>query len=184
MRSRFPAPGADSASRSLRRRCPIVRITAASFRSHQNSRAIVVSCTVENQFFRKARVVARFSEEIQSTSGALKRSAWTEIPSPPVWHRTCSAEFRRLVYSLEQVAGLLLSCCLAQRSLRFCQSRFSTRIRNSSLSFLIPVSRIKMTMSRRSSRVRGRQLEAKAPLSVSFPLHHQDEDVVHALSSF
>ncbi len=32
--------------------------------SHQNSRTIVVSRTVENQFFRKARFVARFSEEI------------------------------------------------------------------------------------------------------------------------
>jgi len=32
--------------------------------SHQNSRAIVVSRAVENQFFREARFVARFSEEI------------------------------------------------------------------------------------------------------------------------
>jgi hypothetical protein len=32
--------------------------------SHQNSRAIVVSRTVENQFFRRARFVACFSEEI------------------------------------------------------------------------------------------------------------------------
>ena len=32
--------------------------------SHENSRAIVVSRTVENQFFREARFVARFSEEI------------------------------------------------------------------------------------------------------------------------
>lgn len=32
--------------------------------SHQNSRAIVVSRTVENQFFRKARFVARFSGEV------------------------------------------------------------------------------------------------------------------------
>jgi ribonuclease BN (tRNA processing enzyme) len=33
------------------------------------------------------------------------------------------------------------------------------------------VSRIKMTMSRKSSRVRGRQLQTKLPPSVSFPLH-------------
>src|SRR5579864_5536798 len=32
--------------------------------SHQDSRTIVVSSTVENQFFRKARFVARYSEEI------------------------------------------------------------------------------------------------------------------------
>ena len=44
-----------------------------------------------------------------------------------------------------KVAGLLLSCCLAKIT-RFCQSRFSKRIRNSSLSFLIPVSRINMTI--------------------------------------
>jgi hypothetical protein len=49
----------------------------------------------------------------------------------------------------------------------FCQSRFSIRIRKSSLSFLIPVSRIKMTMSRKRSHVRGRQLQTKAPI-VSF----------------
>ena len=41
--------------------------------SHQNSRAIVVSCTVANQFFRKARVVARFSEEIANRPRSLSR---------------------------------------------------------------------------------------------------------------
>ena len=50
---------------------------------------------------------------------------------------------------------------------RFCQSRFSIRIRKSSLSSLIPVSRIKITMSLKSSRVRGRQLQAAAPV-ISF----------------
>lgn len=43
------------------------------------------------------------------------------------------------------------------------QSMFSMRIRKSSLSFLIPVSRIKMTMSRKSSRVRCRHLQVIAP---------------------
>jgi len=46
---------------------------------------------------------------------------------------------------------------------RFCQSRFSMRIWKSSLSFLIPVSRIKMTISQKSSRVRCRHLQANAP---------------------
>jgi hypothetical protein len=32
--------------------------------SHQNSRTVVVSRTVKDQLFRKARFVARFSEEI------------------------------------------------------------------------------------------------------------------------
>jgi hypothetical protein len=32
--------------------------------AHQNSRTVVVSRTVENQFFRQARIVARFSKEI------------------------------------------------------------------------------------------------------------------------
>ena len=41
------------------------------------------------------------------------------------------------------------------------------RTRNNSLSFLIPVSRIKMTISRRSSRVRGRQLLASGSACVN-----------------
>src|ERR1700722_7558419 len=54
----------------------------------------------------------------------------------------------------------------------------------SSLSFLIPVSRIKMTMARKRSRVLGCQLQAKRPLVSFFSLHRQDEDVGRALSSF
>ena len=49
-------------------------------------------------------------------SGALTRSALTEIPSPPVSPRICSAESRRLARSSKQVVALLRSCCLAQRS--------------------------------------------------------------------
>ena len=71
---------------------------------------------------------------------------------------------RPLIGTSRRPSAVLLS---GTKITRFCQSRFSIRIRKSSLSFLIPVSRIKMMMSRKSSRVRGRQLEAKAPV-ISF----------------
>ena len=32
--------------------------------SHQDSRTVIVPCAVENEFFRKARLIARFSKEI------------------------------------------------------------------------------------------------------------------------
>lgn len=73
------------------------------------------------------------------TSCALTRSASSEIPSLPVLNRTWFAEFRRLTHSLEQSLpspGLLSGANIT----RFCQSRFSMRIRNTSLSFLIPMS--------------------------------------------
>lgn len=64
--------------------------------SHQNSRAVVMSRTVKNQFFRKARFAARFSKrDCKLTSGALMRSALTEIPSPPVLHRTFRPKSRQ-----------------------------------------------------------------------------------------
>ena len=63
-RARFPIPGADSASQSLRRGAPSFALRRKVAGSHQNSRTIVTSRTVENQFLRKPRFVARFSEEI------------------------------------------------------------------------------------------------------------------------
>lgn len=71
---------------------------------------------------------------------------------------------RPLIGTSRRPSAVLLS---GTKITRFCQSRFSIRIRKSSLSFLIPVSRIKMTMSRKRSRVLGRQLQAKPPI-VSF----------------
>src|SRR5215471_8420726 len=74
------------------------------------------------------------------------------------------AKTRPLIGTSRRPSAVLLS---GTKITRFCQSKFSIRIRKSSLSFLIPVSRIKMTMSRKSSRVLGRQLQAKAPI-ISF----------------
>ena len=42
--------------------------------------------------------------------------ASTQIPSPPVLHRTCSADPRRLARSSEQVVAPPQSCCPVQRS--------------------------------------------------------------------
>jgi len=67
---------------------------------------------------------------------------------------------RPLIGTSRRPSAVLLS---GTKITRFCQSRFSTRILKSSLSFLIPVSRIKMTMSWKRTRVRGRQLQVKAP---------------------
>ena len=69
-----------------------------------------------------------------------------------------SHRFRRisttgpLIGTRRRPSAVLLSGTKITRS---CQSKFSIRMRKSSLSFLIPVSRIKMTISRQSSRVRG-----------------------------
>jgi hypothetical protein len=109
---------------------------------------------------------ALFGRDCKSTAGALTRSALTEIPSPPVSHRMfCRiSKTRPLIGTSRRPSAVLLS---GTKITRFCQSRFSIRIWKSSLSFLIPVSRIKMTMSRKSARVRGCQLQAKAP-AISF----------------
>ena len=89
---------------------------------------------------------------------------------------------RPLIGTSRRPSAVLLS---GTKITRFCQSRFSIRIRKSSLSFLIPVSRIKMTMStEKITEFLGASCKPSFPSSVSFPLHRQDEDVDRALSSF
>jgi len=65
---------------------------------------------------------------------------------------------RPLIGTSRRPSTVLLS---GTKITRFCQSRFSTRVLK--ISFLIPVSRIKMTISQKSSRVRCRHLQANAP---------------------
>jgi len=110
-RARFPVPDADSASRSLRRGAPSFSsrlrgcrfASELAYRSHvAHSRAPALS--------EGPLCCALFERDCKLTSGALMRSALTEIPSPPVLHRTCSAKFRRLARSSEQGAALLRSC--------------------------------------------------------------------------
>jgi hypothetical protein len=118
--ARFPAPGADSASQSLRRGAPSFSLRLPScrfalelaYRSH-------VAHSKEPALSEGQLCCALFERDCKLTSGALTRSGSTEIPSPPVLHRICPAEFRILVRSLEQVAALRLSCCPAQRSRGF-----------------------------------------------------------------
>src|ERR1700746_2753173 len=63
-RARFPAPGADSSSQFHITMPHRVHYGCKVAGSHQNSRPVVMSRTVKNQFLRKARFVARLSEEI------------------------------------------------------------------------------------------------------------------------
>ena len=106
-RARFPVPGADSASRFLRRDAPsfALRPQGCQFASElaYHSRA---AHSREPILSEGPLCCALFGRDCKSTLGALTRSAWTEIPSPPVWHRICSAEFRRLARSSGQVVAL------------------------------------------------------------------------------
>ena len=119
-RARFPVPDADGASRSLRRDAPSFSsrpqgcrfASALAYRSH-------VAHSREPVLAEGPLCCVLFGRDCKLTSDALPRSALTEIPSPPVSHRICSGESRRLGYSSEQVVALLRSCCLAQRSRGF-----------------------------------------------------------------
>ena len=119
-RARFPVPGADSASRSLRRGAPSfsLRLRDCRFASELAYRNHVAHST-EPVLAEGPPCCALFGRDYRLTSDALTRSASTEISSPPVLHHICSAGFRVLARSLEQVAALLRSCCLAQRSRGF-----------------------------------------------------------------
>jgi hypothetical protein len=120
LRARFPVPGADSASRSLRRGAPLfsLRLQGCRFASELAYHSHVAHSR-EPVLSRGPLCCALFGRDCKLTLDALTRSALTEIPSPPVSHRICSAEFRRLARSSEQVVALLRSCCLAQRSRGF-----------------------------------------------------------------
>src|ERR1700758_4815984 len=96
-RARFPVPGADSASRSLRRGAPsfALRLQGCRFASELAYHSHVAHSR-EPVLSEGPLCCAFFGRDCKLTSDALTRNASTEIPSPPVSHRTCSAEFRRL----------------------------------------------------------------------------------------
>ena len=115
-RARFPIPGADSASQSLRRGAPSfsLRQQGCRFASELACRSHVAH-SKEPALSEDLLCCALFGRDCKLTSDAQMRSASMEIPNPAVLHRTWSAEFRRLVRSSEPVVALLRSCCLAQR---------------------------------------------------------------------
>jgi len=129
-RAQFPVPGVDNASRSLRRGAPSFSLrqqgcrfaSELAYHSH-------VAHNREPVLSEGPLCCALFGRDCKLTSDALTRSALREIPIPPVSHRICSAELRRLARSSEQVAALLRSCCLAQRSRGFANpgSRYAFR---------------------------------------------------------
>src|SRR5215471_6525740 len=84
-RARFPVPGADSASRSLRRGAPSfsLRLQGCRFASELAYRSHVAH-NKEPAFPEGPLCCALFERDCKLTSDALTRSASTEIPSPPV----------------------------------------------------------------------------------------------------
>src|SRR5262249_53978296 len=87
--ARFPVPGVDSASRSLRRDAPSVSLppqgcrfaSELAYRSH-------VAHSKEPALSEGPLCCVLFGRDCKLTSDALMRSASMEIPSPPVLHRT------------------------------------------------------------------------------------------------
>ena len=125
--------------------------------ARQNACSIVVPRTVQHQFGNAASFRAcRHKLQIDFRCPDADRLEGNTQPSGLVPQRFFRvSRTRRLIGTSLRPSGVLLS---GTKIVRLFQSKFSMRIRKSSRSFLIPVSRIKATISQKSSLVRGRQL--------------------------
>src|SRR5215469_17204857 len=113
-RARFQAPGADSASPFSHHDAPSFSLRPQGYRfASELAYRSRVAHSKEPLLSEGPLYCALFGRDCKLTSDALKRSASTETPSPPLSHRTCSGEFRRLARSSERVVALLVCCCLA-----------------------------------------------------------------------
>jgi len=137
--------------------------------SLENSSPIVVPAAIENKIFGKPGFSSGFPEPIRHRRevSALCSLRW-EDPS----FASCAApRFQDVECTIAHRHPSSPLCCLAvgnEDDAASPQSKCSIRIRYSSLSFLIPVSRIRITMSWKSCRLRFRQLHSAAPAKSFF----------------
>jgi hypothetical protein len=103
----------------------------------QNSRAIVMSRTVENQFFQKASLLRAFERDCGLNWDDQRLSTLMGRPSAPARVASAPRNFEDSPTHRNEPSSFC-SFSAATKITPFCQSRFSVRIRKSSLSVSQP----------------------------------------------